>query len=177
MTYRVNDAVLYGAQGVCRIAEISEKDLCGKPIEYYVLKPVYDSKATIFIPVNSETASSNMRPIMSAEQARALIKTMPNVDSIWIEEDVARRTHYQEILLGCDRMELIKLIKTLYLRQRKQKDSGKEMHLAEKHMLKEAEKILHGEFAYVLNIKYEQVLSFITDQIKLTDQIKFEDKI
>jgi CarD family transcriptional regulator len=172
MMYRVNDAVLYGTQGVCKITEISEKNLCGKPTEYYVLKPVQDDKATIFVPINSEIASMNMHPVMSAEEVYTLIKNMPGADFIWIEEDVIRRNRYQEILTGGDRMELVKLIKTLHQHQQRQRDKGKgkEMPLAEKHMLKEAEKILHGEFAYVLNMKYEQVLPFIIEQMQVENR-------
>jgi CarD family transcriptional regulator len=63
-------------------------------------------------------------------------------------------------------MEFVKLIKTLYQRQQMQKGKGREMTLAEKHTLKKAEKILHGEFAHVLNIKCEEVLPFILEQIQ-----------
>jgi CarD family transcriptional regulator len=170
MMFKVNDAVVYGAQGVCRIAEISERNLCGQPIEYYVLKPVYDDRATIFVPVNNELASANMRPVMSVEQIYALVKMMPDVASIWIEEENVRRYRYQEILAGGDRAELITLIKTLYMRQQTQKDKGKEMHLADKYTLKEAEKMLHGEFAHVLNIKCDQVFSFIREQTQIEER-------
>ncbi|MDR3230127.1 MAG: hypothetical protein LBT65_01690 [Synergistaceae bacterium] len=168
--YRVNDTVLYGAQGVCRITEISEKNLCGQSLEYYVLKPIDDERATIFVPVNNELASSNMRPVMSAEQIRALIETIPDADSIWIEEELVRRSRYQEILTRGDRAELIRLIKTLSLHQQTQKDKGRDLHIADKHFLKEAEKILHGEFAHVLNMKREQVVPFILEQIQIEER-------
>jgi CarD family transcriptional regulator len=166
MTYRVNDTVLYGAQGVCKIAEISEKNLRGQSTEYYVLKPIYDTRATIFVPVNNEQASANMRPVISVEQIHALIDTMPDTASIWIEDEGARRFRYQEILAGGDRLELIKLIKTLHTRRQMQKNKGKELHIGDKHLLKDAEKMLHEEFAYVLNIQCEQVLPFILEQIE-----------
>jgi CarD family transcriptional regulator len=164
--YEVSDTVLYGVQGVCKIAEISEKDLSGKPIEYYVLKPIDDSKSTIFVPVNSESASAKMRPVMSVEQIYTLIETMPEATPIWIDEEVARRSRYQEILSGGDRMELIRLIKTLYLRQQTRESKSGGLHLSDKQCLKDAEKMLHGEIAHVLNMQREQVLPFILERIQ-----------
>ena len=38
--FQINDTVVYGAQGVCRIEEISKREMAGKAMEYYVLKPV-----------------------------------------------------------------------------------------------------------------------------------------
>jgi CarD family transcriptional regulator len=157
--------VLYGVQGLCRIAEISERDFTGKRTEYYVLKPVYDEKATIFIPVQNEALIQKMRRILSSDEIYDLIRNMPAEETIWIENENARRERYKQILSGGDRAELIQLIKTLYQRQQSQKAKGKKLHVTDDRFMREAEKMLYEEFAHVLNISPEQVLPFIIDHI------------
>lgn len=60
--YRVNDTVVYGAQGVCRIADITKRDIGGMPMDYYVLKPVYDDNSTLFVPISNDKLTAKMRP-------------------------------------------------------------------------------------------------------------------
>ena len=44
---------------------------------------------------------------------------------------------------------------------------GRKMHTVDRYFMKEAEKKLHEEFAYVLNIKPDEVIPFILDQINV----------
>ena len=61
MHYHVQDTVLYGQSGVCRIADIAEKDVGGGLRAYYVLQPVFEESATIFVPVGNEALTAKMR--------------------------------------------------------------------------------------------------------------------
>ena len=51
------------------------------------------------------------------------------------------------------------------------------MHVADERFLNEAEKLLHEEFAHVLHIKREQVLSFIFEQIKIEERTALDSNI
>ena len=50
------------------------------------------------------------------------------------------------------RQELIKLIRALYFNREEKHRSGKKFYLSDERIMKEAETILHEEFAHVLNI-------------------------
>jgi CarD family transcriptional regulator len=115
-------------------------------------------------------ATAKMRSILSVEEIHALIKAMPNENSIWIEDEFLRKTRYQEILADGNREELIKLVKTLYKQRQWQKNRGKRLHLIDEYFMKNAEKMLHEEFAHVLNISLDQVLPFILEQIQIEDK-------
>ena len=65
--YKVNDTIMYGTQGICRIVEIAEKDFMGTKKEYYVLKPIGDASATLYAPVNNAKKETKMRRILSEE--------------------------------------------------------------------------------------------------------------
>lgn len=168
--FEVNDSVLYGAEGVCRIADICEQDFMGTQAQYYVLKPVYNAGSTVFVPVENETLVAKMRRILSPDEIRGLIKTMPDEDTLWIDDDNTRRARYAEIVQNGDRAELVGLIKALYRRQQEQQAKGRKLHAADERYLREAEKVLYDEFAHVLRIKRDEVLPFIMEQIQVKER-------
>ncbi len=168
--FELNDTVLYGSHGVCKIVEMTTKEMCGQKIKYYVLKPVYESASTIFVPVNNERLTSKMRDVMHPEDIYSLVKSMPDEECEWVEPETLRVEQYKKILEKGNRRELVKLIKALYAHQQEQKDIGKKLHINDERLMKEAEKMLYDEFAYVLNIKREQVLPFIVRQIEVEEK-------
>lgn len=168
--YSKNDTVLYGSQGICRIEDITEKEMGGKTIEYYVLKPIENSHATIYVPTQNEMLVSKMKKILSVKEIYQLIQAMPNEELIWIEGDNKRRDAYREILKSGDRKMLIQLIRTLFLRQQELKSKKRKLHANDEKILREAENILHEEFAYVLNINKDEVVPFIFQQIEVTEK-------
>lgn len=168
--HNINDMVLYGTEGICRITDISVRNMHGEDIEYYVLKPVGENNSTIFVPTGSETLTAKMRRIMSAEEIYALIRTMPDEEIEWIENENMRKQRYKEILADGDRKELVRMIKAIYLHEQERKKIGKKLHLSDEKFLKDAEKLLYEEFAHVLNIKKDEVLPFIMEQISVTEK-------
>ena len=168
--YKVNDTVLYNTHGVCKIVEISEKDFGGNHAECYALKPVFHDKSMVFIPVNSSNALAKMHRILSVDQIYSLIKAMPDENTAWIQDKDLRREYYEQVLSGDNREELIKLIKTLHSYHESLLLEGKKMHTTDRYFMKEAEKRLHEEFAYVLNIKPEEVIPFIIKQVNIDEK-------
>lgn len=166
-----NDIIRYGAHGVCKIADITEKNFNGVPVEYYVLKPIYNDTSTIYVPLHNQSLTDKMHKVLSAEEIRALIQAMPHEESMWwIDDEEARKRRYQEILVDGDRVELIRMIKALYLRQREQQAKGRKLHMADDRFFKEAERMLYEEFALVLQMKKEEVLPFILEQLQAGKQ-------
>ncbi len=108
-----------------------------------------------------------MRPILSLEEVYFLIKAMPNEPTIWIGNDRERREKYKEIIAKGNRVELVRLIKTLYLHQQLQQGKGKKLNVADNQVMKEAEKMLCDEFAYVLAIEREQAIPFVLNKLSL----------
>ena len=167
--YQVNENVLYGSQGVCRITEITTKEFQGTQTDYYILKPLENSASTIYVPVNNKTLTDKMRRVLSPEEIVQLIDSIPREPSAWIENDNDRKETYKNILSGGDRMALLKVIQALYLHQEALRQKGKRLHLADEHIFKAAEKILYDEFSLVLHITPEQVPPFIRNRIQHTE--------
>ena len=165
--FNVNDTILYGTHGICKISDISEQKFNGSTKKYYILQPLHNASSTIYVPMDNEKLLAKMRRILSEEEIYELIKAMPDKETTWIENKNERNEHFRSILASGDRTEIIKLIKVIYQHKEELKAMSKKLHASDEQFFKEAEKIIYDEFALVLNIRYDQVLPFIVDQISL----------
>ena len=163
--YERGDVVLYSAHGVCRITDIANKTMAGETAEYYVLQPVYEQGSTLFLPTGNEKLTAKMRRMPSAEELQALIRSLPDEPPLWMEDENARRERYREVISDGDCRELMRLIRTLYLQRKKQQERGKHLRLSDERFLKEAERMLHDEFALVFHLDRNEVEAFIRSQI------------
>lgn len=164
--FQINDMVLYGTNGVCKLVDIDVRDCGGRMVEYYILKPIYASNSTVFVPVNNEKLTSKMRYVLTKEEIDEKIRLIPESSPGWIDDERTRKERFKDIVSRADTFELIQLIKTLLEHQEAVMARGKKLHVADERMLQEAEKMICDEFSYVLGISKEEVPSYITDSMK-----------
>lgn len=163
--FNVGDTVLYGTQGVCKITDITLKQLGKAELKYYCLKPVYQPNNTIFVPVENQALTQRMRRVLSEEEIEELITAMPDEQTVWIENDLERNAKYREMISSGDRHAVVRVIKTLYFKQLERQKCGKRLHINDEILLSQAETLLHNELALVLNITPEQVVPFLMREI------------
>lgn len=162
--FNIDDYIMYGTTGVCKVLDVTnEKFINNEQKKYYVLSPVYSNETIIKIPVDNKKVS--MRKIISKEDVALLIHNMPNMETLWIDDDRKRSQEFTAILKGGQCEELIKLIKSIDLDKESKKSVGKKSYLVDNDIMKEAERLLNEEFATVLNISPDEVTSYITSQI------------
>ena len=164
--FEVDDIVLYGTQGLCRIAEIAERTLQGPRQEYYVLRPIFNDRSTLYIPRQSETLTAKMHPIPDEATFTAMLREIPGQDDLWLEEEAARRTLYRETVSGGNCRELLRLSKTLRQRQQSLVAAGRKLKYNDENMMREAERILCEEMSYLLHIDLEQALPLLLARIR-----------
>lgn len=166
--FRINDVIIYGAQGVCQITGTEEKTVGGVKKTYYVLKPVSEKGATIFAPTDNEIVLKKMRRLLSREEIHALIDAMPENDAQWIDNENERKLLYKNILSSGDHLELIKMIKAIYAHKKAREAEGKRLHMSDEYFFKDAEQILYNEFQYVLGLdSKEDLISYIFSRINM----------
>ena len=164
--FQVDDVIVYGVQGVCKIADTEEKTVNGVKKTYFVLKPVSDGGATIFVPTDNEHVLKKMRRLLTKEEIHQLIRSMPEENPQWIANENERKERYKHILVKGDHLELIKLIKAIYAHKTEREAEGKRLHMSDERFFKDAEQILYNEFQYVLNLKSkEDLIAYIFEQI------------
>lgn len=149
--------VMHDTAGVCRIA--GETTMDGMPGTYYVLTPLYMNGATFYTPKNSDKV--RVRPVMSAEEARALIDRLPDVSPLTFSSPNEQRSSCAAILKSGDSYQLAQLTKTLYQDQLRRTRQNRRTGIGDTTALKKAENLLFGELATALEIPYEDVLEFI----------------
>lgn len=88
--FKVNDYIMYGMTGGCQVVDITKESFIDNlQKEYYVLKYIY-SNDTI-IKISTDNKKVPMRKILSKGEVTTLINSMPNSETIWIDDDRKRR--------------------------------------------------------------------------------------
>ena len=66
----------------------------------------------------------------------------------------------------CDCEELVKIIKTLYLRKQQRLESGKKVTVVDEKYFRQAEDKLYEELAYALGMEKKQVGTYISQHME-----------
>lgn len=153
--FKIGKVVLYN-NSICTIKDIKKSSINHK--DYYVLVPVTDESLIINIPVENNSIEN----IMTKEEARELIKKIPLIKPL--ETDINDRNielQYRNLLLTHDKDNLIKIIKTSYLRNKKRINNNKKISTKDDTYLKKAEELLYRELSYSLNMPFDDVFEYI----------------
>ena len=160
--FTINEYVVYGQNGVCKIVDIRKEKFEAQEKLYYVMQPVYAKSSVLYSPVDKNM--DKFRAIITREEIDELIHITPDETADWIDNDHNRHEYFRKVLKEGDPRELVKLIITLSSHRSVQASRGKKFHIADDRVMKEAEKVLYEEIAFVLDIPPDEVLPFILEQ-------------
>ena len=164
--FQINDVVVYGAQGVCKIVGMQEQKIDGTNKTYFVLKPADDRGATFYVPTWNEKALAKMRKVMTKQDVDALIDSMPKKKPVWIANENERKETYKRILAGGNQAQIISMIQAIYLHKKEREAEGKRLHMSDEHFMKDAEQLLYNEWQYVLNVDKAGLMAYIFNRIE-----------
>ena len=159
--YSIGDKIIYGENGVCTVDRIAALPMAGSPRDkmYYHLSP-FVGTGVYFAPVDSNVF---MRPVISREEAEALIDAMPGIEPAVCNDN--RFNHvdafYKELFRRHSCEALVAIVKGLRQRMAERKTKSS---LAEA-TLKRAKDMLHGELAVALEIDLKDVEEYIRSRI------------
>ena len=163
--FKVNDYVVYGSTGICRITDIvKDKLINGAETEYFILQSVCENNLTIKAPVINSNAM--MREPISKDGISSLIATMPDQGTIWIKKFTERNIYFKAALKSGKCEEWAKLIKTIYMAKQGDPGERKKLSKSDDDIMQAAEKKLYGEFAITLSISPDEVVPYIREHIK-----------
>ena len=155
--FGVNEYIVY-RNNVCYINEIIEI----KDKKYYVLFPIDDDSLTIKVPVDN----SFIRRVISKDEVAEIIKNIINIDIIKVDNEKMIEQEYKKLLENATHENLIKIIKTSYLRNDKRKREKKKISEKDDTYFKLAEKILYNEFSVALKMNYEDTKKYVVDSVE-----------
>lgn len=164
--YQVGDKLVYGVHGVCVVADQEERIIDRKKRIYLALEPVGQDGARYLVPTHNEAAMAKLRPMLSAEELEALLMSEEVRKDTWVRDENQRKQTYRELLGSGDRVRLMQMVHSLYCHKAAQTAAGRKVHLCDDHFLRDAEKLLAGEFAVVLGLDAEQAKQHIRANLK-----------
>ena len=159
--FKQGDYVLYGAQGVFKISDVSKKQIGKTSADYYTLTSVFGQSTTVLVPTQNELLVSRLHNVIDKSDAAALIKDLPCLCAEWINNDTERLKTYREALSSGDRRATASVLRALYLERRKRKETGKKMHNADEALFTHAKNVLFDELAFAMGKSREEIEPYI----------------
>ncbi len=155
--FQEKEMIIYGNHGICEVEHVGKLNMpmIDPDRLYYTLQPCKEKASLIYAPV--ENNKTTMRKTMTKEEAKELLKQVPQLDTIWIANDRERESCYKEAIKSCNCHELIRIIKTLYLRKRKRMEDGKKPTAIDERYFHQAEEQLYGELSFVLKLDKNEI--------------------
>ena len=163
--YQVCQMVVYGIHGVCRIVQMEERTVDRQVVSYYVLEPLSQPGTRYLIPSKNPAALAKLRPLLERERLMELLRAAPS-EQDWIADENRRKQHYRQIITSGDAGALISMVHCLEVHKRAQAEAGRKLHLCDENFLRDAQKVLSGEIAVVMDVAERDVPAFVRNLIE-----------
>ena len=129
--FKIGDYVIY-RKDLCIVKEIKNN-------KYYKLALIDDESLTISVPIENKLGF--LRKPITLEEANDIISNIPNIQPI-ITNDKLIENEYKNLMRTNKHEDLIKIIKTTYLRNKERLDLGKKIGDKDEAFFNQAEKNL-----------------------------------
>lgn len=164
--FQPGDLVVYGSTGVCRVEKLTRPNLSGASRDklYYLLKPLQQD-GVIYTP--TENGKVPMRPVILAEEAEALIDLIPSIQAKAFHGSTlqALAQHYQSIVRTHDCRDLLELMMSIYAKRQQVESQKRRLGMVDERFMRQAERLLYGEFSVALGIPFEEVQPYIARRV------------
>lgn len=165
--FKKGEIVVYSTTGVCIIEDLCEKQFGSFSAQYYVLKPLMQKKATVFVPVNNPSLTKKMRTVLTKKCLEQALSSATLREVSMVETENERKKRFEDILESGDRLSLVNMVWELYFLKKKQLENGRRLHLADERLLDCAENLLFDEIAYVYGIDLLDAEKIVTDILQV----------
>lgn len=166
LVFQRGERFVYGIHGVCEIVDIEVKTIDRKKKEFYVLEPIGQRGARFYVPTANQVAVAKLRPVISRDELRDLLRSEQTTRNAWIADENQRKQKYRELIISCDRAALVGMVHTLHQRKSELAAAGKKFHLCDENFLRDAQKLLGSEFSLVLDIEQNEVGNYVKEMLQ-----------
>lgn len=164
--FEKGEKVYYGTAGVCKV-----NDICRSPFDpndertFYVLEPSdFNAGTIIYAPADNETVI--LRPLMTVDEANALIANVGSLPTVEIANEKQRRDEYRNAIRNGTPVSIASVLKTIYLRKSKRNTQKKRMSDTDIEFEKLARRALFTELAVVLNVTADEAEKRMDEAMK-----------
>ena len=124
---------------------------------------MFDKTLKISVPIDNK--NGYLKKLLTEKEALDLIKQIPNVE-VMKTENKNLENDYLNLLYTKSHLDLIKVIKTTYLRNKQRKDAKRSIGQKDDEYFKNAEKCLYEELSVVFNLSYADTKNYVIEKIK-----------
>ena len=157
LQFNVDDIVMYGVNGCCRVDAIEKRDAG----DYYILKPVHNDRTKFLVPLENDELVSRMRRVPSKRTLRSYIKRAADEPTSWIDDNSERREAAKRVIADGTELEMLVLVRSFYKHKQAVLAAGKKATSSDNSILKTAQEHIRDEFSVVLDIDPEDVDAYI----------------
>ncbi|MBR3162159.1 MAG: hypothetical protein IKF19_05460 [Bacilli bacterium] len=159
--YKTNDYLVY-KKDVCKVKDIKKNKLNG--LDYYILVPIDDDSLIIDVPTDNRMGY--IKDIITKEEAEKLINSIPQIEPLSNIEDKNIENRYKNLIYNGTREDLIRIIKTTYLRNEERIKNKKRISDKDFNYFNKAEKYLYNELSIALNMSFDETKDYIISKVK-----------
>ena len=160
--YSKNEVVVY-RKGMYRISEIIKGD--SKDSSYYVLVPYENDDGSLRVQVPVLNKMGYLRKLPTRQEIEQLIEKIPQIPVIE-KNNRMLEAEYRIMLKNPALEDLIRIIKTTYLRNQERLLLNKKSSRSDQDYFDEAERILYQQIAYVYNLDYEGAKQYVLSKLQ-----------
>ena len=164
--FQVGEYVLYGINGICRVAEVGPSPYDKEDTRtFYLLIPVNNPMhSTIYTPVDNDRVP--MRRLMTKEEIDALIEAIPDIETLTVPVEKQRREIYRAVVGALRPEGYVQVIKTVNRRREELATARKHFPVTDLEYGRLARHLLCSECAHVLGISETEADAYIADRVK-----------
>lgn len=162
--YKINDYVVYKRE-VCKIKELKKIN----NQDYYTLENQEDSSLKVSIPVSQQ--QQLLRPLATFEEITSTLDDINNISTLNINERNLEE-QYKILLQGSTIEDLIKIIKTTYIRNEIRRSNHKHLSDKDTNYQELAEQFLFNEIAYAMQISYDAAKELVFNKLTNSTDLK-----
>ena len=162
---KVNDVVVYGTTGVCRVDGFTDVKMGRETKQYYVLTPVANASAAVYLPTDNDQLMSRVHTLLTKAEIEKLVVSLPQDKEIWNDNPAERMRLFADVLKSGDRGQVLLAVRTLILRRRALSASGKKLHITDERALRDAQRLIYDEIAYVMGFENDKVEEYVLTAI------------
>lgn len=150
---------------VCKIIDIRKNKFTN--LDCYILNPLFDNSLTISVPTDNK--NGYLRKLLTKEEIENLIKEIPNIKAI--DADIKNmENEYRNLLHTGSHENLIKIIKTTYLRNKQRLENNRSVGEKDKEYFNKAEQYLYNELSVVLGKSYDDTKEYIISKVRENEE-------
>ena len=159
--YKVNDIVVY-RRDVCKIIGKHRSDFTGE--QCYILVPYDKQDGSVKMQVPVSNKGGHLRSLITKEEIDRLIEETPDIERLE-NKPANMKSQYAALLKGDEPEELMRIIKTSYLRNKERLESHKKLASIDGEYMRKAEQYLFEEFAVALETTFDQAKDYFEKQL------------